>query len=527
LDLVNDLKAVIHASQQAIHSQWPGDELIFESFFLRRQQKESVSIHAAFASVSSNHALPFFLLIDRAEGHVWMWQAHLRYLGDWAKRAGSKYRCPPLLVVSPSHFRAGAMLRLARAICPNLTVIATGCRNIAMREGLLAVSKQPKGWRILLPNNKPAAVDPFALPGIPRADYQNSPFAIDKLARPSHVGDVEINQAQAREESARFLALDAYEHQVLALLCRNPVIPESAFATFLSVPPAALQKNLQHLEQAGFAQRIKTNLAEPIWAASDLGAQLCFDSEMQPANHLRRYCFFRADHERRLMHTLGVYRFFESLHHHCERRSRATRKLDAKGSVNDGNVPMFKLKTWESEFMASDRYVLRGQMHFWRPDGYGAVRAGKITTHFWLEIDGTANSPSRYDPAVWEGKLGRLCDYIQSRRWTFRYPKLPRLLIVTTDLRNASHVYDALIESARARGLRTLPRVFIAGADAIHQRGPLAKVWLEVGQEEESWCYAFEGVEVNMLTPRMPRRVNVLDELRRADEMGLLPLGGG
>lgn len=501
-------------------------ELRSQSYIPRKHHHDLIHLHAAFTFLTAEQAKPYFLLIDRAEGNVWMWQLHLRYLGDWAKRAGPKHRCPPLLIVCPSHFRAGAMLRLTRSICPNLTVIATGCRDIALSEGLLAVSKQPKGWRLLLPNNTPAPIDPFALPGIPRAVYESSPFAIDKLARAAHVGETEVKQEQASDMS-RFVSLDEQQHQVLAFLCRNPVIPESAIDICLAAPPATLQNHILHLEQDGFAYRIKTNIAEPIWAATDLGAQLRFEREMQPANHLRRYRFFRADHERRLMHTLGVYRFFESIQQHCERRSRATRKLDAKpDELNDGRVQMFVLKTWESEFMASDGYVLRGQMHFWRPDGYGAVRAGKMVTHFWLELDGTASAPSRFDPEVWMGKLGRLCDYVQSRRWTFRYPKLPRLLIVTTDLRNLTHIYDALAESAQARGMHKLPKVLVAGSTAVQQRGPLAKVWLDVAQEDETWCYAFDGLEMHTLQARVPKRVNVLDELQRADSLGLLAVGG-
>jgi hypothetical protein len=286
-------------------------------------------------------------------------------------------------------------------------------------------------------------------------------------------------------------------------------------------------QDLRALEDAGFAQRVSSKIEEPIWAASDAGAELRFQREMQPAGPLRRYLFFSADHERRLMHTLGVYRFFESLHYHCERRSRATRKFDSEpNGVSDGAIPMFALKAFESEFMASDGFKLHGQMRFWRPDGYGAVHAGKVVTHFWLELDGTANAPSRFDPEVWMGKMGRLCDYVQSRRWTFRYPKVPRLLIVTTDLRNLTHIYDALVESANARGLRKLPQVLVAGSTAIQQRGPLAKVWLDVAQEEEAWCYAFDGFDAHALQTYATRRVNVLDELQRADELGLLPAGG-
>ncbi len=454
-----------------------------------------------------------------------MWSPQMRYLEAWAKRTVGDF--PPLLVICPNHFRAGAILRLARTTCKSLTVVATGRRDIALTEGLIVVAQQPKGWRIMLPNGRLATIDPFAWPSMPREVYDKSSFAIDRLQRLADKVASKQAQPVANERLEKFNSLNEHEHQLLAFLARNPVVPESAIATFLKRSPAEIQRDLLALEAAGFAQRTPSKFDESIWSASDDGATVRFECEMQPTNHLRRYRFFRADHERRLTHTLGVYRFLESLHQHCERRSRATRKLDSRpDDLNDGHVPMFALKAFESEFTASDVYRLRGQTHFWRPDGYGAVRAGKSVTHFWLELDGTANAPSRFDPAVWAGKLGRLCDYVQSGRWQLRYPKLPRLLIVTTDLRNVTHIYDALVESAHARNMRTLPSVWVAGSAAVQQRGLLAKVWRDVANDDEAWGYAFGGLAAHMVQPITPKRLNVLDELLRADQLGLLPISG-
>jgi hypothetical protein len=519
VELVHDLEAIITRDSQR---KFDVASLVF---IPSKASKQFIHIYATFTFLALESAQPYFLLIDRAEGAAGMWLPHLRYLEAWAKRTAGTF--PPLLIVSPSHFRAGAMLRLAHMHCKSLTVAATGRRDIALTEGLLAIAKQPKGWRVMLPNGRLVTVDPFAWPAMPREAYEQSSFAISKLQKRAERAPAKSGPPEELQRLERFNALNQQQQQLLAFLSRNPVIPESVIVTFLKRSPADVQRDLLLLEDAGFAQRTPSKFSEPIWSASDGGAGLRFQREMQPANHLRRYRFFRADHERRLMHTLAVYRFFASIQQHCERRSRATRKLDAKPNVpSDGHVPMFALKAWESEFNASDVYRLHGQTHFWRPDGYGAVRTGKTTTHFWLERDGTANAPSRFDPAVWAGKLGRLCDYGQSTRWRLRYPKLPHLLIVTTDLRNVTHIYDALVEAAQARNMRSLPSVWVAGSAAVQQRGPLAKVWRDVTQEDDAWNYAFDGLETCTVQPNVPKRVNILDELQRAERLGLLPDDG-
>jgi len=170
------------------------------------------------------------------------------------------------------------------------------------------------------------------------------------------------------------------------------------------------------------------------------------------------------------------------------------RKLDTRpGAINDGHIPYYELSVIESELMASDWFVCDGQMHYWRPDGYGALRAGMHWTRFWLEIDGTAQSPSRKDPQVWLGKMVRLCDYLQSGRWQLRYPVQPRTLIVTTDLRNRELIFDALTEVVRARSM-PMPQVWLATAAAVQQRGALARIWFDIRRGNEVMDYAFENV---------------------------------
>ena len=237
---------------------------------------------------------------------------------------------------------------------------------------------------------------------------------------------------------------------------------------------------------------------------------------MLPASTSRRYHFYRADHERRAHHTLAAYQFLANLSQHCVRRSKAAPKLV-------GDVPYYALDVCESEFIASDWYSRFGTSRYFRPDGAGVVRAGATLTHFWLEMDGTPAAPSRKDPAVWSGKLSRLCEYVQTGRWALRYPELPRLLIVTTDLRNLPYIADALGFAAQARAMEP-PFVFVAALAAVQQRGPLAKIWREVLGEnaDDALDYAFDDVAPLAVTSAKPKPLNLVDELQRADELGLL-----
>jgi hypothetical protein len=289
--------------------------------------------------------------------------------------------------------------------------------------------------------------------------------------------------------------LEGGSYKVLTFLSRNPVAPLSCVAIFCGMPFTQAQVELDALASSGFADQVQTPLTESIWSATDRAIGLLHEREMQTVGAMKRYRFFRADHERRLIHTLSAYRFFENLKKQCDGRSRATRKLDTlPGTINDGRIPYYELAVFESELMASDWYVMNGATRYWRPDGYGAIRAGVTWTRFWIEIDGTTQAPSRKDPAVWDGKMGRLCDYIVSQRWALRYPDIPRLLIITTDIRNQPLIHDALVEAARARSIEP-PRVLVADAATMKQRGAGGRIWHEVtdtGRGTDTPVYAFD-----------------------------------
>ncbi|NJM42562.1 MAG: hypothetical protein HC853_18380 [Anaerolineae bacterium] len=169
-------------------------------------------------------------------------------------------------------------------------------------------------------------------------------------------------------------------------------------------------------------------------------------------------------------------------------------------------------------------YARFGTARYFRPDGGGTLRAGATQTYFWFEMDGTPAAPSRKDPAVWAGKLSRLCDYVQSGRWALRYPEMPRLLIITTDLRNLPYITDALGFAARARSMEP-PLTFVAVLSAVQQRGPLAKIWREVLPDDETdneLGYAFDDVAPLAVKSAKAKPLNLIDELQRAEAMGLV-----
>jgi len=343
-------------------------------------------------------------------------------------------------------------------------------------------------------------INPFAGGGVDRRGLQNSSFAIPSLERLSRrqcarhhkIDTVAFEQPHWLEGLADLEGLGVAAYQLLVFLSRNPVAPLSCIAAFSEMPLALVDTHLASLTQLGFVERVQTRLMEQVWVATDRALQLLYAREMQPASAIQRYHFYRADHQRRLLHTLSAYRFFEQLKKHCDGRSRVTRKLDTwPGTINDGMIPYCELAVFESELIASDWYVMNGTTRYWRPDGYGALRAGLTWTRFWIEIDGTTQAPSRKDPAVWDGKMGRLCDYIVSRRWALRYPEIPRLLIITTDLRNRPLIHDALIEAARARSIKP-PYVLVADAASIKQRGAGARVWQDVTSDPDSFISAFD-----------------------------------
>jgi hypothetical protein len=319
-----------------------------------------------------------------------------------------------------------------------------------------------------------------------------------------------------------FEALSDLPYRVLTFLSRNPGVPAATLAVLLDLTSEQSDRLLAELEHLKLARTLKSRTPVPLWAATDIAIQLRLLREMQPDNLGRRYRFFRADHERRGMHTLATYRFFENLKTACAGRSRAMRKLDTKpNTLNEGHIPYYALASHESEYVASDWFVVDGQTRYWRPDGYGVVRAGEAVTRFWIEMDGTEAAPSRHDPAIWSGKFTQLYDYLASNRWRLRYEGQPVYAIVTTEIKNARHAYDALWSLARGRDL-TPPRVYMATREAISQRGALGKVWLDITQGGPEFGYAFANVAPICVISARTQRKDLIADLQQAEALGLM-----
>ena len=537
LEIAHDAGTILSATQRHCREHAPAMQCEVELFTPRRYKNADLFLHGQFVWGNGRGKAcpchPYVLHVDRGDSSVWHWWGHLRYLATWAGRLATNVR-PTLLIVSTRPFRATAMLMLARmaGTTQTMPVAATAQRELALTQGLIAVAQQPNGWRMLLPNQTLVSADPFQHEGVDAAAYERSVFAVMTVARACAKRDSDRRMRVSNRNLPMPTPPAGIEHlerledaaqRVLMGLCRYPVATPSILASLLDLPQATVASYLDQLAYVGLAETVPIAIDEMVWVATEMGAQLRLAREMQPASTHKRYGFFRADHTRRVIHTLTGYRFFTALRELCQRRSRAMRKLDTRPStVNDGHIPYYDLAVIESELMAADWFVRDGARHYWRPDGYGALRAGTRWTRFWLEIDGTASAPSRKDPQVWAGKMARLCDYGQTGRWSLRYPELPRLLIVSTDLRNSPLIFDALSEAARARAMLP-PRVFIASHEAIRQRGALAKIWREVTHGDEALGYAFDGVAPIAIKPDAgtPRR-DLLADLQRADQMGLL-----
>jgi hypothetical protein len=269
----------------------------------------------------------------------------------------------------------------------------------------------------------------------------------------------------------------------VACICSHPLIPSSALSRCLRISQEQLLATTVDLINSGHILPVPTQpqqLTDHLWTAADHAVDAFAKRFHLHASYPRRYAYFRADHLRRLHHTLAVYAFWTAFGNACERRARQL-------------VSTFELAAVESELTASDVYRLQGVLRYFRPDGLGLIRMDETAAPFWLEVDGTPVAPSRNDPNVWAGKFNRYCDYIVSERWRARYSVLPRILIVTTDLRILPHLKDALGFAARARRIDP-PRVFVTAHTAVQQRGPLGKIWREVFGVAREFVYAFEGV---------------------------------
>lgn len=435
------------------------------------------------------------ILLDYSGDSILQWQPHLHYLRERAKRGQA---VPTLLLLCPTHFRAESVLRLAATLGVSTSIFASTQYERGLHNG------EWLAWR----DGAVHATDPFTLLSKEVEAKSNS--------RPWR------NNSAAAYPPSPLCDLSHPAWIVFKTLIQTPACLPRAIAVFSNLSLELVQGVLAELRQSNFAHGGGLGLEQPIskpiqrsnppisvasidqylWSVTDEGLHGWITEQMLPPSTVAKYRFFRADHQRRAQHTSVAYGFFQSLIELCQQRNRAI------GVLADGRAP-YVLAEFESELRASDWYrgPRRGDVNYWRPDGYGALRAGDTTTRFWIEIDGTAQAPSRHSPIVWERKMMGLCDYLLSERWTFRYETQPSMLIITTDYRNRPLICDVLHFTARARGLKP-PQVFMATQAALAQRGPLAPIWFDLTCNEDQPTHAFVGLDQPL---DLAKRLNMID----------------
>jgi len=552
--------------------------VVWETFIQRQNQKRPLFLHGKIAFYGDDGVRVFYLLDDRGDGAVTVFNQQLRYFNQWIRRKPADF--PTVLILTTRPFRAWALLALARmsagrresdvvvegdtvhtadASQPKASFVATVERVKALREGLNAVSRHGSGWQVLLPNHTLMTIDPFAYPPTSIEGFQRGVHAFHevrlhsadeirtdnsviyhavsnmstaKISRHKTAGKHQIDLLNPPDQLRGIQGIEVLNndsYHVLSFLCRHPVCPVSTIAAFTGLQDEVIEKILVTLHASGLItpatvtripERMRRQLPA-LWMASDAGVRLrALRSGFDPDRVARRHGFFASDHARRPYHTVAAHRFFEQLRYYCRQRSRATCYLDAvPGEPNEGQVNYYDLAVYDAEMAASDMYLDNGRVRLWRPDGYGALRCGAAWTRFWLEIDGTVDVRSRASPDIWVGKMGGLCAYYRSMRWTLRYPTFPRLLIVTTDERNLPVVHDALIGSARALQIAS-PQVYLAHHVEIARYGAMARVWRDVTMQSEDKCYAFDNAQSPDIVQTALRRPDLIADLNHAAEIG-------
>lgn len=534
----------------------------WETLIERRWRKRPLFLHGRVVA----RGRPVWVLNDRGEGAVTRWSACLRYLSRMARRAvGQGQPFPPLLMVTTVPFRAWALLTLARLAgaaeagaqetpdqqTPLLTLadlpdsrliaLATSARRTAIERGLPAVA-EAGGWMALTRDNRLIGVNPFegrmAGQMSPRRARRITPARADgdRLARLT--GRTAMPAAlpprpPALEGLERLEALDETALRALGLVCRAPLCPSDLVEAMLGLSAGQSEAALETLRGGGLiepAQAEARGMALPaLWVARERGFLLWAARELRDgAREWKRYAFFAADHARRPGHTLTAYRFFADLKRRLAQRAAASRP----GA--DGR-PHYEWLAFESESAAAHLYAgANGRPRLFRPDGYGALRAGEAVTRFWVEIDGWLNERgeigerSRAGREAWQGKVARLCDYYQSMWWTMRYPVFPRLLIVTTDPRRLPLIRDALIGHARGRGI-PVPAALVADARDVRDKGATGRVWRRadtIGAEGDEPQFAFDALEQPGIArgERATARHDLIGDLQRGVEIGLLAM---
>ena len=70
-----------------------------------------------------------------------------------------------------------------------------------------------------------------------------------------------------------------------------------------------------------------------------------------------------------------------------------------------------------------------------------------------------------------------------------------------------------------------IPEIYLAHHDAVQQRGPLGKVWRSIAAQDDSFSYAFDGLERMALKSNVTPRLDLITELDKADALGVLDAG--
>jgi hypothetical protein len=449
--------------------------MVYESFILRQMSGKTLILHARI-NLQSAKPRALYLLIDRGEETVWMWWRHLRYFEAWARRSNEPF--PPLLILTTRDFRCTALLILARQLCPSVPVAAS-----ADREAALTQDPRQAAW-MMLSGNRVIGVHPFEENSVwaPLTErHRAKPHTIRTTKTPSH-DDPAICAWQFPSSLTALPAIESLSHDalnMLSFLTRHPVCSLDLLRTFSQLDDAQLQAVIEQFVTSRLADW-HTDKTKPVLLSATVDA-VCILATRTGSTMVEMSCHrftqSRAEHLRRLQHTLDVQEIFMRLHRQAKQWSDVLRKVDAPVALaNDGDIPHFELEVFEEDLHAAAHFTIAGIRRKWLPDGYGVLRAGEMWQPFWVELDGTRSSRSRVDPDAWQRKFDNVCAYQTTGKWRLRYTVFPMVLIVTHDLRNFSLICD--IVTATAHGMdAAMPQVFVASWDALVQRGPLSPIW--------------------------------------------------
>ena len=507
----------------------------WQPFILRRFMKRLLIVHCRLALIGPDTVRPYYLLCDRTSAPVTHWLPQLRYLALWARWSTDDY-FPPLLVLTASAFRARALLALSQAWAPQLAVAVTSQKRVALSQ-----HPAQARWHMLR-DERLIEVRPFDFAAIPlrtwaRQRHRIAPAGdlIRKRSRaytdqstwhPSSSSHLMRLVSPTREIKA-IERLDDEDNRVLTFLARHPVCPTPTIARLCELPIEQTRAILAALRTAGLAQPTSHNQPASTWMATDAAVRVCAVRDGRlPDPTARCYAAYCRERHRRPHHTAAIFSFFEQVKSAASGRSRPIRWPD-----EPRNRTYYDLTSFEDEMACASFYREADATRMFLPDGGGTFRAGHELTWFWLEIDGTPQSPSRWDPRRLYAKIDNLVGYQHSQRWAYRYPEFPRLLIVTTDPGNYRYLQDGLFDAARARSVQP-PEVFATTIASLSTHGPLGRIWFDLSDEGISvgdprqGTVAFRGADhMPGVVTHAERRRNLLDDLQFAFDAGLVGEG--